>query len=113
MKTLSHLKLREMDLDENSARSLFKEICKCKQLQNLSLCKLNVEEIPETLSSMQNLTKLSVLTVDRLQINGGYLSDFLNAFSKCENLQTINVSKDFAESERQNILPNLLNLLPM
>ncbi|KAL3869584.1 hypothetical protein ACJMK2_042252 [Sinanodonta woodiana] len=115
MKRLSHLKLREMELDESSARSLFKEICECIELQNLSLCKLDVEEIPETLYSVQNLSKLSVLTVDRVNINGGSQnwSDFLNAFSKCENLQTINVSKDFVESERQNILPNLLNLLSM
>ncbi|KAL3869642.1 hypothetical protein ACJMK2_042307 [Sinanodonta woodiana] len=100
MKTLSNLTLREIELDESSARSLFKEICECSQLQNLSLCKLDVEGIPETLSSVQNLTQLSVLTMDRVNIKGGSqsLSDFVNAFTKCKNLQTIKVSKDHASS---------------
>ncbi|KAL3869634.1 hypothetical protein ACJMK2_042299 [Sinanodonta woodiana] len=105
MKTLSQLKLKDVKLDGSSSRSLFKEICECKQLQNLSLCNIDAEEIPETLSSEQTLTKLSVLTVDRVQINGGSqsLSDILNAFIKCENLLQIQVSKEHAASIPSNI----------
>ncbi|KAL3869580.1 hypothetical protein ACJMK2_042248 [Sinanodonta woodiana] len=98
MRTLSQLKLRYVKLDGSSARSLFKEICECKQLQNLSLCNIDVEELPETLTSVQTLTKLSELTVYKVKITEGSqsLTDILNAFSKCESLQTIYVSKDFS-----------------
>ncbi|KAL3869588.1 hypothetical protein ACJMK2_042256 [Sinanodonta woodiana] len=105
MKTLLQFKLNDVKLDGSSSRSLFKEICECKQLHNLSLCNIDAEEIPETLSSVQTLTKLSVLTFDRVTITGGSQSliDILNAFIKCETLLQIQVSKEHAASIPSNI----------
>ncbi|KAL3869636.1 hypothetical protein ACJMK2_042301 [Sinanodonta woodiana] len=105
MKTLLQFKLKDVKLDGSSSRSLFKEICECKQLHNLSLCNIDAEEIPETLSSVQTLTKLSVLTFDTVTITGGSQSliDILNAFIKCENLLQIQVSKEHAASIPSNI----------
>ncbi|KAK3584971.1 hypothetical protein CHS0354_009663 [Potamilus streckersoni] len=94
LKQLSKLHLRGMKLDVHSSCLLFKAICECKQLQILSLCNIDIEEVPK-LHYVRELKKLSKLTADNVTIKrgSGSLSEFLNAFTECKNLQTLYVSK--------------------
>ncbi|KAL3869640.1 hypothetical protein ACJMK2_042305, partial [Sinanodonta woodiana] len=100
MNKLSQIKLRDMKLDGSSSHSFFRHICGCRSLQKLSLCNIDFKEIPKTLSLVQNLTKLSSLTVYRVTIQGGSktLIDFFNVFCKCKILQTLQISKENASS---------------